>query len=58
MPLVDAGLESAGVEVLRNTYAWLKGRWSNPDVRDGVDLIGSSLVESGVVDAPSTTSTA
>lgn len=51
MPLADAGLESAGVEVQRNTYAWLKGHWSNPDVRDGVDLIGTSLVESGVVDA-------
>ncbi|MGI3781508.1 MAG: hypothetical protein ACRYG2_12100, partial [Janthinobacterium lividum] len=51
MPLSDAGLEAAGVEVQRNTYAWLKGRWSDPDVRDGVDLVGTSLVESGVVDA-------
>ncbi|HEY0240559.1 MAG TPA: hypothetical protein VGC37_18160 [Friedmanniella sp.] len=51
MPLRDAGLESAGVEVQRNSYAWLKGRWSDPDVRDGVDLVGTSLVESGVVDA-------
>ena len=51
MPLADAGLESAGVEVEPNTYAWLKGRWSHPDVRDGVDLVGTSLVESGVVDA-------
>jgi len=51
MPLADAGLESAGVEVQPNTYAWLKGRWSDPEVRDGVDLVGTSLVESGVVDA-------
>lgn len=51
MPLGDAGLESAGVEVQRNAYGWLRSRWSDPDVRDGVDLIGTSLVESGVVDA-------
>ena len=50
MPLADTGLEAAGVEVQPNTYAWLKGRWSDPDVRDGVDLVGTSLVESGVVD--------
>lgn len=41
----------AGVEVRRNTYAWLKGRWADPEVRGGVDLLGSALVESGVVDA-------
>ena len=51
MPLSEAGLESAGVEVQPNTYAWLKGQWSDPDVRDGVDLVGTSLVESGVVHA-------
>jgi len=51
LPGGDAGLAPAGVEVRRNTYAWLKGRWADPEVRDGVDLVGSSLVESGVVDA-------
>ncbi len=49
MPLADAGLESAGVGVSSNTYAWLQGRFGHPDVLDGVDLIGTSLVESGVV---------
>lgn len=46
-----AALEPMGVEVRPNAYAWLRARWSDPDVRDGVDLVGSSLVESGVVDA-------
>jgi len=50
MPLTDAGLESAGVGVSANTYAWLQGHFGQPDVLDGVDLIGTSLVESGVVD--------
>jgi hypothetical protein len=50
MPLSEAGLEASGVEVRQNTYAWLKGRWCDPEVLDGVDLVGSSLVESGIVD--------
>jgi hypothetical protein len=50
LPSGDAVLP-AGVDVRRNTYAWLKARWVAPEVRDGVDLVGSSLVESGVVDA-------
>jgi len=34
----------------RNTYAWLHGRFGPPRVVGGVDVIGSSLVESGVAD--------
>ena len=51
MPLPGVGLESAGVEVRPNTYSWLRSRWSHPEVRDGVDLVGTALVEAGVVDA-------
>lgn len=33
-----------------NRYAWLHGRFAPPRVAGGVDVIGSSLVESGVAD--------
>lgn len=50
MPAGEAGLASVGTEVTRNTYAWLRSRWSDPEVLAGVDLVGCSLVESGIVD--------
>lgn len=50
MPLASAGFEAVGVDVVPNRYAWVRGRWSAPQVRDGVDLVGTSLAESGVVD--------
>lgn len=33
-----------------NRYAWLHGRFAPPRIAGGVDMIGSSLVESGVAD--------
>jgi hypothetical protein len=36
--------------IQRNHYAWLHGRFGPPRVVAGVDVIGSSLVESGVAD--------
>ena len=33
-----------------NRYAWLHGRFAPPRIAGGVDVIGSSLVESGVAD--------
>lgn len=40
-----------GVEILRNSYTWLRVRCPFPEVTDGADLVGTSLVESGVVRA-------
>lgn len=37
--------------VRRNTYAWVRSRFDIPEVLDGTDLMGSSLVETGVVSA-------
>lgn len=36
--------------VVANTYAWTKMRFSAPDVKPEADLVGTSLVETGVVD--------
>ena len=38
-----------GVEVRRNNYAWVRSRWPAPEVRPAADLVGTSLVETGVV---------
>ena len=38
------------VDVGRNTFAWVRSRFPVPDVKLGSDLIGTSLVETGVVD--------
>jgi hypothetical protein len=38
-----------GVEVHRNDYAWVRSRWSAPKVEPTADLMGTSLVETGVV---------
>ena len=40
-----------GVEVLRNDYAWVRSRWPAPEVKPTADLVGTSLVETGVVQA-------
>jgi hypothetical protein len=37
------------VEVLRNEFTWVRRTFAAPLVRTGADLIGTSLVESGVV---------
>jgi hypothetical protein len=39
------------VPVTRNTFAWVRSRFPVPEVKLGSDLIGTSLVETGVVDA-------
>ncbi len=39
------------VEVLRNDYAWVRDRYGSPEIRPGADLVGTSLVESGVLQA-------
>jgi len=39
------------VPVVRNTFAWVRDRFPAPEVKLGADLIGTSLVETGVVDA-------
>lgn len=38
-----------GVRLTVNTYAWAKERFGPPEVIDSVDLLGTSLVETGVV---------
>ncbi|WP_411071515.1 hypothetical protein [Streptomyces sp. cmx-4-25] len=41
----------AGVEVTGNSYAWTRSRFGPPLLTGGADLVGTSLVETGVVDA-------
>jgi len=38
------------IPVVRNDFAWVRHRFPRPEVKLGSDLIGTSLVESGVVD--------
>ncbi|WP_282695815.1 hypothetical protein [Streptomyces sp. CC208A] len=40
-----------GAEVTENTYAWTRARFGPPALTGGADLVGTSLVETGVVDA-------
>jgi hypothetical protein len=39
------------VEILRNDYAWVRDRYGSPEIRPETDLVGTSLVESGVLQA-------
>ncbi|MFJ4711016.1 hypothetical protein [Streptomyces sp. NPDC088785] len=39
-----------GVTVTENTYAWTRARFGPPRLTRGADLVGTSLVETGVVD--------
>jgi hypothetical protein len=39
-----------GVEITTNAYAWTRARFGPPRVTRGADLVGTSLVETGVVD--------
>ncbi|WP_314611954.1 hypothetical protein [Streptomyces stackebrandtii] len=41
----------AGIEVTENSYAWTRARFGPPLLTGGADLVGTSLVETGVVDA-------
>lgn len=46
MPVSHAGTS----EVRRHTYEWTRSRFARPSVVDEADLIGTSLVESGVLE--------
>ncbi|QTE00489.1 hypothetical protein [Streptomyces cyanogenus] len=39
-----------GVTVTANDFAWTRGRFGPPRITDGADMVGTSLVETGVVD--------
>lgn len=41
---------AAGLAIHPNRYDWLRRRFGRPQVLPGTDIIGTSLVESGVVD--------
>lgn len=43
-------VELPRVPVVRNTFAWVRERFPAPEIKLGSDLIGTSLVETGVVD--------
>ena len=42
-------VELRHARVVRNTYAWLRARQPRPPVKQAADLVGTSLVETGVV---------
>lgn len=42
-------VEVANARVLRNTYAWLRAQHPRPRVKEAADLVGTSLVETGVI---------
>ncbi|MCT7352698.1 hypothetical protein N4P33_11005 [Streptomyces sp. 15-116A] len=48
MPMEDT---PPGVTVTANTFAWTRARFGPPRITKGADLVGTSLVETGVVDA-------
>lgn len=39
-----------GIAVTPNTFAWTRARFGPPSIGKGADLVGTSLVETGVVD--------
>ncbi|MET9918109.1 hypothetical protein ABZZ04_13590 [Streptomyces sp. NPDC006435] len=39
-----------GVTITPNTFAWTRARFGPPNLTKGADLVGTSLVETGVVD--------
>jgi hypothetical protein len=40
-----------GVRIIRNDFSWVRARHAAPELKPGADLVGTSLVESGVVKA-------
>ena len=42
-----------GVRAIHNDFSWVRARYPAPQVKPGADLVGTSLVESGVVKADS-----
>ncbi|THA24840.1 hypothetical protein E4198_08955 [Streptomyces sp. RKND-216] len=49
MPVSDAAA-TLGITVLTHDFAWTRARFGPPRLTRGTDLIGTSLVETGVVD--------
>ncbi|MGJ5890750.1 hypothetical protein ACSCBZ_02205 [Streptomyces niveiscabiei] len=47
MPIEDA---PEGVRITENAFAWTRARFGPPTVTKGADMVGTSLVETGVVD--------
>ena len=43
-------VEIDGARVVRHTYGWVRARHPRPEVKPTADLVGTSLVETGVVD--------
>ncbi|MFD6532954.1 hypothetical protein [Streptomyces sp. NPDC060184] len=41
----------AGVEITANTFSWTRARFGPPRLTKGADIVGTSLVETGVVEA-------
>lgn len=46
----DGQLRELGVNVAANDFAWTRSRFGPPRLTAGTDLVGTSLVETGVVD--------
>ncbi|OYO07336.1 hypothetical protein [Enemella evansiae] len=40
------------IPAVRNSYAWTRERFGPPEVLDGIDLLGSSLAETGTIAEP------
>jgi hypothetical protein len=40
----------AGIEVVANDYGWVRARYGPPLIKTSADLVGTSLVEAGVLD--------
>ncbi|MCT2594478.1 hypothetical protein LHJ74_31995 [Streptomyces sp. N2-109] len=47
---VDEAVAGLGVTVTANDFAWTRSRFGPPRLTKGTDLVGTSLVETGVVD--------
>ena len=46
-------VELSGVRTIKNDFSWVRSRYPAPQVKPEADLVGTSLVESGVVKADS-----
>jgi hypothetical protein len=44
-------VEVPGVRIIHNDFSWVRARYPAPLLKPGADLVGTSLVESGVVKA-------
>lgn len=49
-PATTAELTALGVTVTANRFSWTRSRFGPPRLTRGTDLVGTSLVETGVVD--------